>query len=128
MNDRATTSKRQPKPRKWRWSTRPQGPAGLINNLQAVPRAHQLAQRLAHRVKPAGHAAQVAHLLLSRRVGHRDVDAVLVNIQTNGECQICAWSDFWQIRNALTARRSGAWVWLGTPLTCYLRCCTGRTA
>ena len=57
--------------------------AGLIDDVQPVPRTDQFAHRLAHRVDTPGDCPQVAHLGGARRVGHCDVDAVLVNVQTD---------------------------------------------
>ena len=51
--------------------------ARLVDDVQAMPGAHQPAQRLGHRVDAAGDRAEVAHLDIPGFVGHGDVDAVL---------------------------------------------------
>ena len=58
--------------------------AGLIDDVQPrVPCADEFAHRLGHRHDTTGHRAQVTNLGVARRVGYRNVDAVLVNVQTD---------------------------------------------
>ena len=45
--------------------------------------ADELAHRLGNRVEAVGHDAKGAFFSIARRVGHGDVDAVLVHVQTD---------------------------------------------
>ena len=52
------------------------------SDVQLMTGADPLAHRLGHRIDAPTHCPQMTHLGVSWRLGHRDVDAVLVNIQT----------------------------------------------
>ena len=56
--------------------------AGLVHDVQLMTGTDQLAHRLGHRIDTPTHRPQMTHLGVSWRLGHRDVDAVLVNVQT----------------------------------------------
>ena len=71
----------------------------------------QPAHRLAHRLHSPGNASQVPDLAVARRLGRRNVDAVLVNVQADVQsARFSPWSVSSQPRNDLTALRSGASV------------------
>jgi len=62
--------------------TKPQGPA-LVDDVQPMPAADEFAQRLVQRHEVAADAADVPHFAVAAGFGQRDVDAVLVHVQTN---------------------------------------------
>ena len=57
--------------------------AGFVNNVQRMPLAGELAQRLVQRDEVAADAAHMPHLAVTAGVGSGDVDTVFVNVQSD---------------------------------------------
>ena len=57
--------------------------ACLVDDVQAMTSADQTAQRLRHRLDAAADCREMAYVDVARSLGQRDVDAVLVNVQTD---------------------------------------------
>ena len=57
--------------------------AGFVNNVQRMPLAGELAQRLVQRDEVAADAAHMPHLAVTAGLGSGDVDTVFVNVQSD---------------------------------------------
>jgi hypothetical protein len=57
--------------------------ASFIHDVQLVSQTNQPAHRLGDRRRSPGYSCHVAHFAVSRGLGQRDVDALLVNVQTD---------------------------------------------